>query len=1359
METYTSSKMVCNAKKVVPYLTISFTLDLGDYDSKYYQVETLEGEEIVRLLSGYVEILVKKRNMLTTKPIDQSKEEQAVVEEYVKPGQSKNVAVVTTNSSGKVAKNIDKKKGEIVGSIAPIKGAIAEDLDVVENQENLLKKIRQGMDSLEGYLRDMQVPVALQSIGSDAAAVQWRQDTSILNTENLAAHVAGLLAAVSAMLLNANGDVQNMDYQQLEANLSNIIIEAGEATQNLRVLTGLTQTDDDQEDLLAAGQALVQSANALLREMQPIVTGHRVLLGLHGAASKLAESGSNIIIMTDKMELSDENRNDLVNAAKDIGSALSNLVNFTRQVKAAVPSAETKKKLEASAIASSEASAALAAITGVMASVICDPLGRDQMIQTALAVQEKLNLLESYCADCPDADLAGALQQAIIEAEQALSYLIEKSKQPNTTLESEIQYYHDVVMDNGDEMANKINNPSELFAAAKDMAINGTRLAEVLKAVVLGMDNEQQEISVTADAKLLGELMAKLVAATKSVIADQNNIDNKNKLLVTVNDVEDLTEKVCAPFVKTNLVQNLIRAFRNTITSSNHVVASGRQAAVSNRDRSKQNHLNKSGKAVVERIPKAIKAINDAKENPNDYVARFKLIEIAKEYLDPAKALVDSSDDALTTINDGLSKDNLLAATQRLFEELENFIKLLGLASNILEQTDFGTVIEAVKMNEMKVDNINSPVGLITAEAQIVDHSKLFGDAVKQITDAMHVGDIPTAKKLIAVTVSEFQAIKSISNRVETDLDNPNIKLDLIDSAQSVGDSLAAMIEAVTKNKDAKELKRCATQATKNVNKMLHLLPRQKATSDAMETVKKLTAELEKRKKNSIAMSPSTPASAGFINDYVQGAMLTAANALSTAAVSLTAQKQTDPNAVTNQIQNLEKAYGKLVEFSAQLPLSETGGKVSQTIYQIGLETDYFLNILQSSLLDGETVTMNEELTEAAKVVSTKIDELLGVFGSSNAALDDCAKALQTLTTAAQLIADINKPRNKKQNYTDIQYLGEGFFEDLGAQCRDITTAVDAGDSPAIAFNTRQLAFGLTDFIGISMNGAHILAAGDPTSISAIPGKLDQERAIAVIKEIRLNLTKIHLNNATQAALFETALDISNGTANLCNMCQACTNDELISDSLQKSLLVRAASLAQASSNLIPFIKTLAVHRTEKNRDSCSPGSQVVLEELEKLEKIVEMPVFLGQLAKPSTKALAIQNPIISNAKSAVADARDMIAFIQGLVSDPRNIRARDDVATSMEAITKSCSKILDSLKKHGPADAEFGAILSGLKQSMNILDLNLRKAKNSELIEEMVGDVITLKDTLKGVTDLAGGVISSRANTLSILMNMEELT
>lgn len=64
-----------------------FTLDFGDYQDQYYSVQTTEGEQISQLISGYIDIILKRRQK-KERFGDDGNEEEAMEEDLVTPGRA-----------------------------------------------------------------------------------------------------------------------------------------------------------------------------------------------------------------------------------------------------------------------------------------------------------------------------------------------------------------------------------------------------------------------------------------------------------------------------------------------------------------------------------------------------------------------------------------------------------------------------------------------------------------------------------------------------------------------------------------------------------------------------------------------------------------------------------------------------------------------------------------------------------------------------------------------------------------------------------------------------------------------------------------------------------------------------------------------------------------------------------------------------------------------------------------------------------------------------------------------------------------------------------------------------------------------
>ena len=80
-----------------------FTLDFGDYQDQYYSVQTNEGEQISQLISGYIDIILKRRQKRDHLG-DDGNDEEALEEEIVTPGR----AIIMSGLPGVTGKKVDQ---------------------------------------------------------------------------------------------------------------------------------------------------------------------------------------------------------------------------------------------------------------------------------------------------------------------------------------------------------------------------------------------------------------------------------------------------------------------------------------------------------------------------------------------------------------------------------------------------------------------------------------------------------------------------------------------------------------------------------------------------------------------------------------------------------------------------------------------------------------------------------------------------------------------------------------------------------------------------------------------------------------------------------------------------------------------------------------------------------------------------------------------------------------------------------------------------------------------------------------------------------------------------------------------------
>lgn len=84
----------------------TFTLDFGDhYKEPYYSMQTTEGEHIARLISGYIDIILKKKKAKEFTGVDMD-EESEMIEELVSPSKATLIQMNKTNANQCVTGNV-----------------------------------------------------------------------------------------------------------------------------------------------------------------------------------------------------------------------------------------------------------------------------------------------------------------------------------------------------------------------------------------------------------------------------------------------------------------------------------------------------------------------------------------------------------------------------------------------------------------------------------------------------------------------------------------------------------------------------------------------------------------------------------------------------------------------------------------------------------------------------------------------------------------------------------------------------------------------------------------------------------------------------------------------------------------------------------------------------------------------------------------------------------------------------------------------------------------------------------------------------------------------------------------------------
>ncbi|KAJ3320641.1 Talin-1 [Boothiomyces sp. JEL0866] len=1310
----------------------SFTLDFGDYADTYYQVETEEGEEISRLIAGYIDILIKRRNLLTTTTNTSNVEEQAVVEDYVRPGRANNVAVVSNQAVARQAKVGGAKEVDVGYSSAmetkKTYGQVGANLETIENQNKIVGQIKNAMALMGQFSKDLANPVASLPPSKDPSTLSWRNDTRDINSEALASQLCMMLSGISAMLMEANGNIDKMNYEAIGSKISYIVSSSGQATQSLRNLGGLTTDDLVQDDLNSAGKNIMDATVALLHELIPIVSGHLSLTDLHSAASKVAVLCSNLLEKIDHLDVSEINQSELLNAAAEVGNAVSNLAMVGKKV-ANMVSPDMKENMLGDIKESTDTAALLSGVTVTIAPVILDPLSREQLFESAIFMRDRANTIQNYSENIQDKDLVQLLQKAIMDTEDALAFLVEKARNVDYNIDFEIESYHEQIQNSCLDIENNIDTREELFAAAKDLTVNGTRMVEVLKIKASQLPNEVESLKLQDLAKELSELIAKMVASTKTVISNPNSANAKQELISTVDEIKAKDMLICTPYLRANMVQHLLRAFRGTISGANHVISTSRQTAASNNDRGSQIQLNKAGQTVVEKIPKSIKSMRDMKGNPNDYILRFKLIHTAKEFIAPSDNLITASDIAINSVVDPVGKEQLHNHTRQLAQELDNLKHLLGDAEQMFDEEELQAAMETLRTPvNTTFEPVESELSMEEGEKSINDHAKSFIHSVGQIVDAIEINDTFGARLGVTDSVSELQQIEKLLQLFISGTDDPDLKSDLLQASSKIKFSLANLIDGVARN-DSGNMANDLTNVKEAMQQVLDNLPMQRVINETLGNIKQMSSNFKSME--TVSVKTATGNSTDMGKTEIQSLLLMAASDLTSATQALVKGAKSDVATLMKKVEALESSYGKLVKVTGNIQDAE----LQKSVSTLGGECDNFLKTLKSSIMDAENIGYHYQLVSAAKSVGETVDEMLGAFSDDKTGFEDCNKSKQILNEAAITIAEANQFPKAKVSYGEAKQTAETSVEKIN----DLIFKLSKSSDPAeISAQVLALSDVVQQLITNSVQATQVLNNTDLTSEPAQPSLINQEAINKKIEQLRKALPRAGYPDRSPKDILEDASLIANNAGALCLICKETGTQKAVPKEVQGQFNILAKNMSGNSTVLVKKMKELAQNpQDEQLLNELASIVKNIGDQLVKVEAIANSTAVSGQPAKPSAKSLEIQTPVLNSCNQILNESQKITVLAQSGCTNGFDEDLKKELLAHIESICKSSGNILGVLSTNTPGKVECDTSIKQIEKgnaTVNDIEKMLVTKESVPLnttdLQSVVASLQTLLDT-----------------------------
>ncbi|XP_060859369.1 talin-1-like isoform X2 [Metopolophium dirhodum] len=391
----------------------TFTLDFGDYSDQYYSVQTTEAEQILQLISGYIDIILKKKKSKDHFGIE-GDEGSTMVEDSISPlkatilqHESSQFGKVNTESVAKPAvmragaegarpyglghmgnAQYTTVSGRINVHHTPSVGPQNKQIKVLSApQKALCMTISNSQEIITTIEKELISKAVIPEFGNDAASTKLKETTIDSNKQNISSQIAAMNAATAQVVTLTSGDI---DYSSVEQAITSITTNLPEMSQGVRVLAALTPTGDH---LLDAARKLCSAFTDLLKAVQPDSnTGRQNLLN---AASKVGEASQQVLTQIGD-DGADESRDILLSLAKAVANTTAALVVKAKNVAATVEPQHQSNVISAATTCALTTSQ-LVACTKVVAGTVENPSCKEQLMAAAREVVNAVEDLVSVC--------------------------------------------------------------------------------------------------------------------------------------------------------------------------------------------------------------------------------------------------------------------------------------------------------------------------------------------------------------------------------------------------------------------------------------------------------------------------------------------------------------------------------------------------------------------------------------------------------------------------------------------------------------------------------------------------------------------------------------------------------------------------------------------------------------------------------------------------------------------------------------------------------------------------------------------------------------------------------------------------
>lgn len=884
----------------------TFTLDFGTYEKDYYTVETSKGEEISQLLSGYIDILLKRRGdgVLT---IADSDADVANVEELGPLVAVPNVSTISQVGVGKYTAADFREQELLPGRHLADRG------NVVDREQKIQVDFAPSIMQARRMLGDFD-----QQFNIDGGAAI--ADPSRLRDDLLAA--AGKLGrAVSDML---NG---------LEGPADQVNINAEAAAKQLKALVDaakLAALSTNDQGLMDAGKRVAEAVARMLEASRDVNNDpgsmeakralQEAIASLKGASGYLQGAVNGLLTDPASEQL-------LLESAKQVADAIKRLAgNAGRYASDLDP--ESRKEINMLAKRAADGGQNVQDTARMLAPLIVDPTAKQQLLSAGkMASADCELLLKAASAKLPGAemqrlaDAARAVNEALAQMLNAADTAGSRAAQNQEAMSSaaaaiirglnEIKTSHAKPREMDHGIRTVMGAVPTLLQAAKRAAVTDPSLAAAL---------------ITSSREVAGA-SRQFQGAAKPALAEPANMERFKRLLYASQNLANATKNLLGDGQKFAVFTTVRSKAKEAASAVTAFANTGRRGIRDVDDEQTQRRLLEAADTSSAAVQELVEALKVATLDPENISAQARLVAVAKKTSKPMASSVNSGRQAVPEVNSVATKQALIFTTKEAGKAITELVDACNKAGAVTGEQDIDEAFEMLSQTSVELDSrlLDANVGALkqslpreAATAKLQAELQPLIAACKEIAEAQQVGKeakraaqamkaVAEASTAVGATISGkdnqvavltatkdlVPAIRELvtharnaqQNDTKQTLRAGGATADLRDAQENLQSKLRDLLASTQRGTGAEECEAAANATQVALNKLV-LAPAykpgdivvlsaeveqraasvQKATAELERVVKDPKSDAERLKGAAVAVSSEVPLLVGAVN-------------------------------------------------------------------------------------------------------------------------------------------------------------------------------------------------------------------------------------------------------------------------------------------------------------------------------------------------------------------------------------------------------------------------------------------------------------------------------------------------------------